>query len=173
VDPFGGAQARSSALQRAGAMTISFLNLTFLPAAQLSFAALACTDTREGGQQQSCLNMLPFVACDAAWRSAVLQPALLSSLLSLIPLVQFALLYRVQQRRKNQQQRNQASRGFDDALRSVLASVTQGYQERVSWWEGVLSCLAAYLACRIPPASSRTLVMRIVSLLFNVQACSS
>jgi hypothetical protein len=124
-------------------MTISFLNLTFLPAAQLSFAALACTDTREAGgggelgqQHPSYLNLLPFVACDTAWRSSVLPPALLSSLLSLIPLVPFALLYRVQQRQRKQQQGGGSSRDFDDALRSVLASVTQGYQERVAWWEG-------------------------------------
>jgi hypothetical protein len=104
-------------------MALALLNLLFLPTVQLAFTALACTDTRESPAH---LNLLPFVACDSAWRTAVLPAAVVTAL------VPFALLLRYP---SNNDQRRQSD--FAESLHAVLRSRTQGFQAHVAWWEGV------------------------------------
>jgi hypothetical protein len=93
-------------------MTVALLNVLFLPTAQLAFSALACTDTRDSPRH---LNQLPWIACDAAWRSAILPPAALTALLCLVPMAPFALLARHQRTPSD----------FGESLETMLKSMTE------------------------------------------------
>lgn len=174
VDPFAGDRAshnrrRFAGWQRAGTMTISLLNFVFLPTAQLAFSSMACTDTRE---PQSHLNLFSWVACDSDWRSTVLPPAILSALLSMAPLVPFAMLWRGRARGVAAAA-GAAAAGEGDALvgaggaegggrhdeflLAVLAPFRAGFIDSVSWWEGALllrRLLLVLIICFVPYDSS-------------------
>lgn len=127
-DPFQRGLSCSDVVRRAGAMAFALLNVLFLPTAELSLAALACTDTREAGQTY--LNLLPFVACDADWRARILPPAVLAVVLAAASLVPFALLLWLRGREGNGD--------AVESLRTMLGLHDRGFHDRVRWWNGVL-----------------------------------
>lgn len=58
---------------RALATALAMLQFAYVPATQLLFSALSCTDVRSAGPPH--LNLLPDVACDDQWKRRILPPA--------------------------------------------------------------------------------------------------
>jgi hypothetical protein len=123
----GAVNSWKSHLLRLVALSISLLNLTLLGTAQVSLAALGCTDNRQ--EQQSYLSLFPYMPCDSTWRSTILPLAAVSSLVWVVafPAAVVWFLYRYSDRLSHD----------DDILVRLSGDMIRCYKPGFSWFFAV------------------------------------
>jgi len=148
---------------------VSLLYFMVFPCAAMSLSGLTCTDTRELEPSSSTveevvslwparryLNLYPWQQCDEAWRSSVLLPATLGTILWFVvfPALSTLLLRRL---RRQLSLRSGAPRHPHAALVWPLCSdLLRPYSRRFWYWEQVLLLRRLALVacvCILPPDS--------------------
>jgi Leucine-rich repeat (LRR) protein len=172
----GARRAFSAFVWRCYGVCWALLIVLVFPSAQLCFSALACTDRREGAHRPAYLNLMPYIACDSAWRERVLPPALIGAIwwAVIFPLGSVMLLLRLSRRLVGSSssgggdgKSNVRAREADTRVWPLLGQLVTPYRPQFWLWEVAVLArrLGLVIVLAVVPAYSVYLPLVLFSLI--------